>query len=77
MTKPKILVSRRWPEAVETAMKEKYDVTFNISDKPLSTNEFKEALSVYDAILPTVTDNCRFKKLWERYGSDPTTARTR
>ena len=33
MTKPKILVSRRWPEAVETAMKEKYDVTFNISDK--------------------------------------------
>ena len=56
MTKPKILVSRRWPEAVETAMKEKYDVTFNISDKPLSTNEFKEALSVYDAILPTVTD---------------------
>ena len=56
MTKPKILVSRRWPEAVETAMKKKYDVTFNISDKPLSTNEFKEALSVYDAILPTVTD---------------------
>ena len=56
MTKPKILVSRRWPEAVEAAMQKKYDVTFNISDKPLSTNEFKEALSVYDAILPTVTD---------------------
>ena len=56
MTKPKILVSRRWPEAVETAMVEKYDVTFNIKDKPLSTNEFKDALSIYDAILPTVTD---------------------
>ena len=56
MSKPKILVSRRWPEAVETAMVEKYDVTFNIKDKPLSTNEFKDALSIYDAILPTVTD---------------------
>ena len=56
MTKPKILVSRRWPEAVETAMVKKYDVTFNIKDKPLSTNEFKDALSIYDAILPTVTD---------------------
>ena len=56
MTKPKILVSRRWPEAVETAMVEKYDVTFNIKDKPLSTNEFKDALSIYDAILQTVTD---------------------
>lgn len=56
MTEPKILVSRRWPEAVETAMVKKYDVTFNIKDKPLSTNEFKDALSIYDAILPTVTD---------------------
>ena len=56
MSKPKILVSRRWPEAVETAMVKKYDVTFNIKDKPLSTNEFKDALSIYDAILPTVTD---------------------
>ena len=56
MTKPKILVSRRWPQAVEDVMKQKYDVTFNISDEPLSTTAFKEALSVYDAILPTVTD---------------------
>ena len=55
MTKPKILVSRRWPQAVEDVMKQKYDVTFNISDEPLSTTAFKEALSVYDAILPTVT----------------------
>ena len=50
MTKPKILVSRRWPQAVEDVMKQKYDVTFNISDEPLSTTAFKEALSVLSLI---------------------------
>lgn len=56
MSKPKILVSRRWPAAVEAALSEQYDATFNMSDEPLSPQAFRKALSEYDAILPTVTD---------------------
>ena len=56
MPKLKILVTRRWPEAVEAALHKKYDVTLNTSDGALSQDDFRIALSAYDAILPTVTD---------------------
>ena len=56
MSRPKVLVSRRWPEAVEAALAERYDVTFNTEDRPLDTAAFREALATHDAILPTVTD---------------------
>lgn len=56
-TKPSVLVTRRWPEAVERRLSEQYDVTFNTDDVPLSAADFRHALGVYDAILPTVTDN--------------------
>lgn len=56
MTKPKILVTRRWPLAVEAQLAEKFDVSLNRSDKPLSASEFQDALKSYDAVLPTVTD---------------------
>jgi len=32
MGKPKILVTRRWPEKVEIKLSEAYDVTFNDTD---------------------------------------------
>ncbi|MDA9178320.1 D-glycerate dehydrogenase [Amylibacter sp.] len=56
MKKPKILVTRRWPEKVEIKLSETYDVTFNEADIALTTIDFCEALKKYDAILPTVTD---------------------
>ena len=56
MTKPKVLVSRRWPRAVETELSKHYDVTFNETDVPMSVSDFQKALAQYDAILPTVTD---------------------
>jgi lactate dehydrogenase-like 2-hydroxyacid dehydrogenase len=56
MNRPKILVTRRWPEAVETELQQRYDATFNAGDRPLSTEQIKQALQEYDAVLPTVTD---------------------
>lgn len=56
MARPKILMTRRWPAAVETRMAEVFDLDLNRADKPLSESDFRAALSEYDAILPTVTD---------------------
>ena len=56
MTRPRILVTRRWPHAVETKMAEVFDLTLNTSDRPLTEPELKDALGQYDAVLPTVTD---------------------
>ena len=56
MTKPSVLVTRRWPEAVEAQLARDYDVTLNRADRPLGPSEFREALGRFDAVLPTVTD---------------------
>lgn len=56
MKRPRVLVTRRWPQAVETKMAEVFDLTLNPSDRPLTEPELKDALGQYDAVLPTVTD---------------------
>lgn len=56
MAAPRVFVTRRWPAAVEAALAEKYDATFNPSDKPLGPGDLREAVRRYDAVLPTVTD---------------------
>lgn len=56
MAKPKVLVTRRWPVAVEAQLSELFDTELNMSDKPLTPDDFKSALQNYDAVLPTVTD---------------------
>ncbi|MEM8980588.1 MAG: D-glycerate dehydrogenase [Pseudomonadota bacterium] len=56
MVKPSVLVTRKWPAAVEAQLADTYDVAFNRSDKPLTSEEFREAITKFDAVLPTVTD---------------------
>ncbi|MEL7466661.1 MAG: D-glycerate dehydrogenase [Pseudomonadota bacterium] len=56
MPKPSVLVSRRWPEAVEARIAENFNAEFNRADRPLTPDEFREAIAKYDAVLPTVTD---------------------
>ena len=56
MSRPKVLVTRRWPEAVEAQMSATFDVDLNQADKPLTEADFRDAMTRYDAILPTVTD---------------------
>ena len=56
MSKPRLLITRRWPKAVEEAAMEHFDVTLNDKDIPLSIEDMRHALKSYDAISPTVTD---------------------
>jgi lactate dehydrogenase-like 2-hydroxyacid dehydrogenase len=56
MSKPKVIVTRRWPAEVETKLKALYDVTLNEADVPMTADELKRALQNADALLPTVTD---------------------
>ncbi len=56
MVKPSILVTRRWPAAVEAQLAENYNTVLNTGDIPMSPSEIRDALKTYDAVLPTVTD---------------------
>ncbi len=54
--KPRILVSRKLPAAVEAALARDFDVTPNAEDVPLDRAAFRAALMEYDGLLVTVTD---------------------
>lgn len=56
MAKPKILVSRRWPAAVEAKLADRFNVVLNKTDVALTPSEFRQAFADFDAVLPTVTD---------------------
>lgn len=57
MTKPKVLITRRWPASVEAKLEQLYDVSINLDDHPFSAEEFKYGLQNYDAVCPTVCDS--------------------
>jgi len=54
--KPKVVVTRKLPDVVETRMMELFDVELNLEDKPLSQAELKDAVGRADVLVPTVTD---------------------
>jgi glyoxylate reductase len=55
-TRPKVVVTRRLPEPVETRMRELFDVALNESDAPLSPAALREAVASADILVPTLTD---------------------
>jgi len=59
MTKkrPKVIVTRRLPEAVETRMAELFDVTLNLDDTPFDRAMLAEAMATADVLVPTLTDD--------------------
>ncbi|TYC90445.1 D-glycerate dehydrogenase [Novosphingobium sp. BW1] len=56
MTRPRILLTRRWPRIVEERLAATYDVTLNEADTPLDEAEMIAAMRSHDALCPTVTD---------------------
>jgi lactate dehydrogenase-like 2-hydroxyacid dehydrogenase len=52
----RVLLTRRWPAAVEEAMALRYEVTRNTTDTPLTEAQLRDALLRFDVICPTVTD---------------------
>ncbi len=55
--RPKVIVTRKVPDNIETRMAELFDVTLNLADKPLTEDQLKEAVAVADVLVPTVTDD--------------------
>ena len=56
MSKPKVIITRKWPEAAEARARELFDVQLNADDHPMSVAELQEALTTADAVCPTVSD---------------------
>ncbi|MEO1198495.1 MAG: D-glycerate dehydrogenase [Pseudomonadota bacterium] len=56
MTRPRVLVTRRWPAEVEAVLAERFDAVLNPSDRPFQPEDLRDALTTADAILTTVTD---------------------
>jgi len=54
--RPRVVVTRRLPSAVEAALAERFDVQLNSDDAPLTTEALRRAIATADALLPTVTD---------------------
>ena len=52
----RILITRRWPEACQKALAERFDATFNDSDAPMSPSALADAMKSFDAVAPTVSD---------------------
>ena len=56
MSKPKVIVTRRWPEAVEQRLSELFDAEFNADDRPMDRATLKAAFGGADAVFATVSD---------------------
>lgn len=56
MSKPKVLLTRKWPAEAEAKAQELFDVTLNEDDHKMSVDELKDAMRNYDAVCPTVSD---------------------
>lgn len=56
MSRPRVLITRQWPQAAQKAVAEAFDVTLNADDTPMTKAQIAEALRSFDAVAPTVSD---------------------
>jgi len=54
--KPKVIVTRKLPDPVETRMRELFDAELNLTDQPMSRAELEAAVGRADVLAPTITD---------------------
>lgn len=54
--RPKVVVTRKLPDNIETRMAELFDVTLNLADTPLGREGLIDAVKTADVLVPTVTD---------------------
>ena len=58
-----VVVTRKLPEAVETRMRELFEVQLNDTDSPMSQADLGKAIATADVLVPTVTDRIDQKLL--------------
>jgi lactate dehydrogenase-like 2-hydroxyacid dehydrogenase len=56
LRRPRILITRRLPDAVEERLSHRYDLCRNENDLPLGRETLRRALHECDALVPTITD---------------------
>jgi lactate dehydrogenase-like 2-hydroxyacid dehydrogenase len=56
MEKMRVLVTRAWPEPVERALTERFDVVLNREDRPMDEAALARAMGEFDVLCPTVSD---------------------
>ncbi len=54
--KPKVFITRKLPDVVETRMRELFDAELNIDDHPCSQPELVAAVKTAEVLVPTLTD---------------------
>jgi len=54
--KPKVIVTRKLPDPVETRMRELFDTELNLTDEPMSKAQLAEAVGRAQVLAPTITD---------------------
>jgi lactate dehydrogenase-like 2-hydroxyacid dehydrogenase len=54
--KPKVIVTRKLPDSVETRMRELFDTELNVSDEPMGRKALIEAVGQCDVLASTITD---------------------
>jgi lactate dehydrogenase-like 2-hydroxyacid dehydrogenase len=55
--KPKVIVTRKLPDPVETRMRELFDTELNVADEPFTPERLADALGRADVLAPTITDH--------------------
>jgi glyoxylate reductase len=54
--KPKVVVTRKLPDPVETRMRELFNTELNLTDAPMGRDELEQAVARADVLAPTITD---------------------
>jgi glyoxylate reductase len=56
LARPKVVVTRKLPDAIEARMGELFDVVLNSVDRPMSADALAAALADADVLVPTIVD---------------------
>lgn len=56
-SRPRVIVTRRLPEAVEARLAELFEVVLSADDQPMSREALQAAMQDCDVLVPTVTDD--------------------
>jgi glyoxylate reductase len=57
IARPRVIVTRKLPEAVEARMRELFDVRFNVDDRKMPREELAAVVAEADVLVPTLTDS--------------------
>src|SRR5438552_7363941 len=61
--RPRVVITRKLPDAIETRMRELFETELNVDDTPMDQAQLIEAVQRADVLVPTVTDRIDSKVL--------------